>query len=116
MYLDEVKLEGPVNTVTLLGELNGNLCSDKQPEQWIRYRLEFKGVLALRVVELDSRSWEGQSSFDEVMESDWIRDLGGKVTEANRHFVLQTYDDVFDVICREYELTLISRRSQDDDA
>lgn len=46
-------------------------------------------MLALRIIELDSWDWSGASCFDEVLDSAWIAELGGKVTDAHRHFVLQ---------------------------
>jgi hypothetical protein len=29
--------------------------------------------------------------------------LGGKVTRDHRHYLLQTYDDVFEVVCKAYD-------------
>jgi hypothetical protein len=61
----------------------------------------FKGILAFQMVELDS--WDrpiDASCFYEVLDSSWVRSLGGKVdVRRHHHYTLQTYDDVFDVVC-----------------
>jgi len=66
------------------------------------YKLQFINVLAMKLIDLDSWQFVNQSSFDEVIHSDWIRQLGGKVTDEHRHFIVQTYDDVFEVICENF--------------
>ena len=106
IYLDSVELREGTNVLVLRGEINGDLCSRQRPGELIPYRLTFRGVLAIRLVELDSWCFDCASSFDECVSSPWIRELGGKVTQAHRHFVVQTYDDVFDVVCETFELEL----------
>lgn len=103
IYLDHFAFEDGTGTLALDGSINGNLCSTRQPGRFVPYKLRFHGVLAVKMVELDSCDWDFESSFDEVRDSEWIRSLGGKVTAPQRHFFVQTYDYVFDVVCEGYE-------------
>ncbi len=104
IYLDRVSFENGTSTLVMEGKVNGNLCSERQIGRVFAYVLKFNGLLALKMIELDSWDFTGESSFDEILDSDWIRTLGGKVTPSRRHFRIQTYDDVFDVVCSGYEL------------
>lgn len=87
----------------LEGDINGNLCTKRRPGEMVPYAVRFVGVLALKMVELDSSTAVSESSFDEVRDSNWVRSLGGNVTPEHRHFYFQTYDDVFEVVCEAYE-------------
>lgn len=107
IYLDEVSIEDGTNTLVLKGDVNGNLCSRGRAGEDMQFALKFTGVLALKMIELDSWGWKGESCFDEILDSEWIRKLGGKVTAAHRHFQIQTYDDVFDVVCSDYEFRIV---------
>jgi len=105
IFLDEVKLEIGQNNLILLGEINGDLCSREQSGLYIPYEISFNGVLALKMIELDSWDYNSKSSFDEIMESNWIKELGGKVKSKHRHFFFQTYDEVFEIVCSDYVFT-----------
>lgn len=93
-------------TLVLRGEINGELCEHREPGVFLPFVLRFSGVLALRMLELDSWRGVSESSFDEQMESPWIAELGGKVTSFHRHFVLQTYDEVFEVMCSGHDIAI----------
>jgi hypothetical protein len=58
------------------------------------------------MLELDSWDYISESSFDEVVDSDWIDSIGGKATARHRHILLQTYDDVFEVVCENVEFAV----------
>jgi hypothetical protein len=102
IYLDRTAFEDGTNVLSLEGSINGDLCTIKRSGHFIPYSLRFIGVLALKMVELDS--WDGDctSCFDETHESEWVQSLGGKVSRSHRHFLVQTYDDVFEVICETH--------------
>ena len=101
-------LEGTINT----GVVRQFIAPNDMPASGeLPYTLTFRGVLAVQVYELDT--WESQehddnvlleSSFEEIVDSPWIASLQGKITPNDRHFRLMTYDDVVDVICRDFEL------------
>jgi hypothetical protein len=105
-FLWEITHDYKTNTVTLSGELSTPGVAETAP-----YTCVFSGVLGLRMEELDFSSWgiEAQSCFDEIEHSHWIarmleRDSASKVSAQHHHYQLQTYDDVFDVVCWGYVL------------
>jgi len=54
VFLDEMRYDrSDGGSLTLHGECNGALATDAS-ERWVRYTLRFLGVIAFRVVELDS--------------------------------------------------------------
>lgn len=97
-------------SLVLYGNINGNLCSNEKKNRFISYKLTFKAALAVTIIELDSMydsdSWRAESCFDEVINSTWVKDLKGKVTSKHRHFSLQTYDAVFEVVCESYKFEI----------
>ena len=118
IYLDSVVVGDSCNTLTLTGEFNGALATIPQGAKWHAYRLEFKGVIAFQVTELEA--WQPachgewpRSSFDEILESPWKESLSGpmsSVREVHRHVCLLTYDRVFDVLSQSCELVLTGQR------
>lgn len=106
IYLDEVRIQDGQNTLVLIGVINGDLCSKQQLGVEIPYELKFTGVLALKMVELDSWDCVSESSFDEIKNSTWLQTLDGKVKSHHRHFLIQTYDEVFEVVCCRYEFKI----------
>ena len=112
IYLDSVTLSDEVRVLILRGEINGDLCERRMSAAFLPFEARFSGVLAVRIVELDSWSPTGGTSFDEILESPWIAELGGKITDQHRHFTVQTYDDVFDVICERVDLAILEPAPQ----
>ena len=110
IYLDGVSFADGTYSLRLSGKINKHLASDppQSPEMFIPYELMFSGVLALKMIELDSWDFECESSFDEILDSEWIENLGGKVTSADKHIFVQTYDDVFEVVCSSYKFKYLS--------
>ena len=103
IYLDKANFNDGMNTFILKGDINGNLCSKERLGEEIPYKAIFRGVLALKMVELDSWDCNSESSFDEIVDSSWIKSLGGKVTESHHHFLIQTYDEVFEIVCTQVD-------------
>lgn len=106
IYLDKVSFQNGLNTLVLKGEINGNLCSLPRKGEFISYSAIFRGVIALKMIELDSWDFKSQSSFDLIKNSSWIRELGGKVNTEHRHYLIQTYDEVFEIVCSEVEFQI----------
>ncbi|HRH42479.1 MAG TPA: hypothetical protein PKY82_12705 [Pyrinomonadaceae bacterium] len=112
IFLYSVHLGFHPRWVELTGELNNQLCSKlKDQEKIITYRLKFSGVLAFMMTELDCRDFLGESSFDLVINSDWInelqiRDSDSKLKPDHKHYIVFTYDEVFDIICQSYKMNL----------
>ena len=89
----------------LSGGFNGRLASkpvNKSPE----YLLTFSSVLAFKVIELDSWDYQCESSFDEIVDSEWCKTLGGKITPFHKHYQVQTYDYVIEVVASKFSLTI----------
>jgi len=102
IYLDQLSQEA--DRLVLAGEINSNLCSGASaPDQWIQYRLEFARLVALKVWELELYPAETlvESSFDLVEDSKWAEALG--VSDLS-HFVVSTYDYVYEVLASDFEL------------
>jgi hypothetical protein len=105
IFLDAIQFPNGSSVLVLEGEINGSLCDLPWNGKYIPYVLTFRGVMALKIIELDSWKWNGQtvSSFFEIEESSWIRELEGKVTIEHKHYLVVTYDDVFEVVCDQFE-------------
>ncbi len=118
IFLDRVSMPN-TSTLILEGTINTRIVKQFVPpkempaSEELPYVLSFNKVLAVQILELDT--WESQhndedyafmsSSFQELVGARWLSSLGGKVTADDRHFSVLTYDDVIDVICRDFELT-----------
>lgn len=112
IFLDSIDLNYSSKRISFRGAFNPHLCSKTVgSDEFIGFDLSFSGLLALRMIELDFDVTNGKSSFDEITNSDWLkqikcRDHSAKLSAAHRHFVLATYDDVFEIIADHYEIRL----------
>lgn len=108
IYLDEVSFCNRTNRLHLKGEINGSLCSIPPAGYWVPYELIFEGVLIQKITGLDiwtsQQNNAPQSSFDEIENPPWLDDLSNKKTWPHRHFILHTYDDVFEVSCLSFKM------------
>ena len=102
------------NVLTLEGTLNGTLCSAVRKDCSIPYKLQFKGILAIRMYELESypdclaKEFTGKGAcLAEVKNSRWIKTLGDyNLTPAHRHLLCHTYDYTFEIVADGYTLKL----------
>jgi hypothetical protein len=106
IFLDELKFDGTY--LNLQGELSGKLSS-LPTNFWIKFTLVFYGCLAFKVTHIDLCDFNWESSFDQVLDSDWITTLEDKTSPKVKHFLVVTYDEVIEVACRNYQLTLGDR-------
>ncbi len=110
IFLDEVSMSNRTNHLHLKGEFNGSLLSIPAEEKWIPYELTFEWVLASKITELDTwesqQNWYNESSFDEVIDSEWLKSLSRNRKLEHKHFIILTYDDVIEVICKSFNLVL----------
>lgn len=105
IFLDAVKYEESLRTLTITGDVSGALSSKSNTDEFIGYKITFFDVVAYSSVELES--WAGpdfQSSFFEIKDSKWLVDLSSELFDKLIHLVLQTYDDVFEIACVRYEI------------
>ena len=116
IFLDSVVMPD-VGTLRLQGTINANIVRDfRAPAGWSRsdqipYAFLFHGCLAHQLMELDT--WDSQnhdetafleSSFQEIGSSNWLHRLSGKLDQNHQHFQVATYDNVFEIICQDFEL------------
>ena len=105
IYLRAIERGVCPREVIFRGNLEGLVEQSSVP-----FTLRFHGLLELHAIELDFSAAEHPTSFVEVVDSQRVatlraRDHSAKV-KGHRHFILATYDEVFEVICAGYELTL----------
>jgi hypothetical protein len=118
IYLDDVLFDYQKKILELRGELNSALCSRYKDDEdsFIKYSLTFSRVLAFAMTELDFKDY-GTSSFDRVVNSEWLeemcqKDHSSKVKPNIEHYLVFTYDDVFDVACESFELKILEERGK----
>lgn len=108
IYLDEMKQE--MNKLRFIGDLNGKLCSENVLGfRWYSYEMIFSYVQAYECQELEICKLKVQSSFDEVKDSDLVKELKLENKEY-KHFILSTYDYVYSIIAKEFELRITGSR------
>jgi hypothetical protein len=111
IYLDDVKQTFSPNQLTFVGDINGNLCTNNSlGYRWYSYELTFHQVQAYDCRKLEICKWRVISSFDEVKDSELIKELRleGK---GYKHYILSTYDYVYQVIAKDFELKITGHRS-----
>lgn len=59
------------------------------------------------MAELDSWDFKSESSFDEVIDSDWVTSLASAASNVHKHYLLQTYDHVFEIISTNHIIELM---------
>src|SRR5258708_16804658 len=111
IYLDVTNINVVNNSrLVLQGELSPCAASERESDEWIAYKLVFFGIRGVKVTELDSWDFKCASSFDEVRESDFLKTF--KASAEHKHYKVQTYDYVFHLVARRFELSLGVRRAQ----
>lgn len=108
IFLSNIEFDYNRNLVRLKGDLASRYDKDNCQTN---YTLEFSGVYIFNMVELDL-SFEvlefdfNESSFLEVKDSNLVK-TAKKIRKVDlRHFVVQTYDDVFEVVCKDFTMSL----------
>jgi len=106
ILLDDVSIPN-TRTVIISGRINGAFNPDGSGDHTL-FTLTFSGVIALKITELESCAWVGESSFSEVTGSVWLDEVatGDKYTNNHKQYLLQTYDDVFEFICTNYSFEI----------
>jgi hypothetical protein len=118
IFLDEFRYDTN-HELTLRGSFNGVLGSRPLDEE-IDYEMTFSDVLAFTVVELESsRAYEFEEtfSFAEVIGSGWLPRLaaGDKFTSKHGHYLVQTYDDLIEVVATDVAVRITGRRAVPND-
>lgn len=98
IYLDSDDYNGPRKDLLLVGAINGNLCSEKIPGEFVPYEIRFVGVSKWQKFELDDWMVLDRPNFHETSSFYQVVDSG------NPMYVFQTYDWVFEIQCESYEI------------
>lgn len=96
-------------------EFNGRLVSSLKNDEWLNGVLTFKSVIYYQSCEIDTYFnqmdfLKTQSSFDEIQDSQLLKGtpIRQDFNKDNyRHYVVHTYDFIFDILAKEYELAII---------
>lgn len=112
IFLDKAALKG--NKLILEGEINGALANKTAQKEWISYRLTFNGVIAHFSCELDTyeniseeNNFKLGGCFGVIEESGQLKKLPVRSDfdkSEYKHFRVCTYDYVFDIFARSFEL------------
>lgn len=101
------------DTLTLVGEFDGRLCSRNPTGTDWNYTISFPAVQGVRIAAVDVYDLpDHMASFEKVMESEWLADMGHFDTTDNivsdfAHYRFWTNDDVFEVVSNgDYTLEL----------
>jgi hypothetical protein len=111
-FLDAIEHAFTPVRVRFRGELNNSLCSaPASANEFTPYILSFYDVLAFKMEEIDFSTRRNRSSFAEVKPSLWLewldtQDKARQIVSTHKHFFLVTYDYIFDIIAKRYELDL----------
>ncbi|MCY1020635.1 hypothetical protein [Pyxidicoccus sp. MSG2] len=115
LFLDEVDYNHRGQCLTLRGTLDGMHTSVAHPSSDIPFEFRFRQFVLVQVTELDISGFmgrfKGRGIFFELKNSRWLaeaRQLGhsDKATPKHRHYIVATYDDVFEVVCTSVEIKL----------
>jgi hypothetical protein len=106
LFVDTIALHVYPNELALSGKINGTNASRNPTLKDIVYIIAFHHIKALKMITLDLWDWKSASCFDEVINSQWMAQLNSHVITDCKHYLLQTYDQVFDIVCRSYSIEL----------
>lgn len=96
-------------------KLNGHLVSSLKNDEWLNCVLTFKSVIYYQSCEIDTYFNQmdflnTKSSFDEIKDSQLLKDTPIRQDvnkDRHHHYVVHTYDFIFDILAKEYELTVM---------
>ena len=111
IFLDALLHEGDLSALECTGELSATLCgSYTGSAKWIGFTLKFLRVPFFRGWEIEAYPFklEKQRSFDLVKDPTLLRELD---TQKHKHYVLSTYDYIYEIVAMDFELTLGRERS-----
>jgi len=107
-FVHNVDLSRYPSAATLRGSLDVRGASNPIVGEFIEFVVSFHGVKAF-LLNPPSASLNAASvsSFDEVVNSEWIAALNSSEVDGHRHFLMQTDDEVIEVIALGYQLWLV---------
>lgn len=109
IYLDKVYKKD--RSYLFEGEINGRLLNNGK-DGFIKYKLEFINVISMFTCELDSYdavNINSVYSFEIIENSKYLKTIAANDEldiKSLKHYRLKTYDDVFDIIAKDYALEI----------
>ena len=110
IFLDKMEYTG--SEIAFYGEFNENVFNNFNGKD-LEYKLTFRNIVFFKCYELDIYPREKllEYSFDLVNDSELLsklksRDNQNKIKENHEHYILGTYDYVFEIIATEYVLKI----------
>lgn len=114
IYLNQVIFDDNNRSLVIKGEINGNLITQENidNEKDFPFTLTFERIIHYSTTELDTYcGLKGgdfsKSSFDEVLNSEFLANFPIRDDYEKsdfRHFLVFTYDFVFDILARDFVL------------
>jgi hypothetical protein len=111
------KIEWNVPHITFFCNIGGNHISNKNDKEYVKFKITFKCVISLFQAEYDTyiaiikgfpKSNENISNFEIIENSHYIKNLPIRNDVKNvNHYCLGTYDDIFNIIAKEYSFELL---------
>lgn len=111
VYLDHVHMNYPKKELVLKGEINGSLALEAV-DDFVPYELIFTEVYYFNMIELDvalhmsEREYTQGSSFDELIDTPLLATIASARGKNLKHYMLKTYDDILEIACRDYKMTI----------
>lgn len=112
IFADSVVQTGP--TLKFIGDINGSLTSKIQAGIWIPYELIFRQVIKYFSCELDTYEEDknenygmNEGSLFIIKDSSYLKNIPVRYDYKKydyKHFVVCTYDFIFNIFATDYEL------------
>ncbi|MCG7406565.1 hypothetical protein MH117_03980 [Paenibacillus sp. ACRRX] len=110
IFLDDVNYKYNERKVELTGEISGSLASEGEEDTWISYTMVFSNIQYFKMVGLDlsydhfDLDYSETTSFFEMTNSNLLEIVLKTMGVQSRHFIVETYDDVFEIVADQYEI------------
>ncbi len=113
IYLNRVNFINE-ETFEIIGFFNGSMCENLNNDSEINFILKFNKVHSFKMLEIDFDEYEYNSSFDVIENSKLLTKMIetdnkyhiNKIDNNYKHFIFRTYDTVFEIIGKKFDLIL----------
>lgn len=106
-------IEQKSSTLTFKGDINSRFCRPEyQKLRWHPFQLTFEDVKVYRCENIEVypwQEWNCEYAFSEVMNSEWHAEYGME-KDIYRHFIFETYDYIYFVLCKNFEMVMTEQR------
>jgi len=99
IHLDNEKYNKKTNELKLIGEINGNLCTEKVSDKFVYYEIVFHSVTEWEKIELEKYIATEHPNLHESLSFYKVCNDGINL------YVFHTYDWVYEIKCENFELS-----------